>query len=323
MAANGSASATLTAIFCTSGGTGVAGQTVTVTQNGQSTITPTSQVTGSNGQVKFTVKDRTAETVTYQAVDTTASPNVTGAASATVVFFGSPATHCAGAVGASSISVSATTAPVSSSTGPTLTGVFCDSNGNPVVNMPFTVNQVVSGGGSGHSKITCPSTSTDNSGKISCSLSDTTAEKVTYSVTVDGSTIGSVTVTYTAGPAVAACGGSSSVLSPSSQTVYTSNWWNQYSGSTATITGSFCDQYGNPVSGQAFSISQSGRSNGTGDASSSISCPRPQVTDANGSFTCTATDQNAETVYYFVTLGGTTYGPVKVTFQNSWWNWNG
>jgi hypothetical protein len=80
--ADGTTAATITVLLYNSVGLPVSGRTVVVTAlGGSSTVTPVSPVTGSSGSATFKVTDRTPESVTYSATDTSDSVKVAGSVS--------------------------------------------------------------------------------------------------------------------------------------------------------------------------------------------------------------------------------------------------
>ncbi len=84
VANDGVSTSTITATLKDAVGNPVAGKTMTLTAgSGSSIITTVSGTTDVNGQATFTVKDSTAETVTYTAHDTTDGINITQTASVT------------------------------------------------------------------------------------------------------------------------------------------------------------------------------------------------------------------------------------------------
>ena len=75
--ADGSTTSTITVTLTDAFGNPRAGKTVTLAQTGASTISPASGPSTAAGVVTFTVKDATAQTVTYTATDTTDSVTLT------------------------------------------------------------------------------------------------------------------------------------------------------------------------------------------------------------------------------------------------------
>ncbi len=113
--ADGSSAATITVVLSDADGDALAGKTVALNPGGGSSSVVTVQgVTNSDGEATFTVTDKTAESVTYDATDVTDNLPISGQ-SATVVF--TTATGSSGAGGSgSSTPTTTTTTPSSSAT---------------------------------------------------------------------------------------------------------------------------------------------------------------------------------------------------------------
>jgi hypothetical protein len=165
-------------------GNPVSGKTVTLAQgNGHSTVSAASGPLTSNGVVTFTVKDATAETVTYTATDTTDS--VTISQTASVIFTTAAPTASNSTVIANPISVAA-----NGSSTATITVTLKDAGGNPVSGKTVAISQ-----GAGHSTISGASGPSNSGGIVTFTATDTTAENVTYTAQ---DTTDSLTLTQTA-----------------------------------------------------------------------------------------------------------------------------
>ena len=193
--ADGTTTSTITVTLEDANNNPVSGKTVAIAQGtGHSTIAPASGTSNASGQVTFSVKDTKAEVVTYTATDTTDPVTVTQ--TATVTF-------TAGAVSATVSTVSANPASVTADgmATSTITVTLLDSNSNPVSGKSVTLAQ-----GTGHSTISPASGTTNANGIATFAAKDTKAESVNYTATdtTDPVTISqTATVTFTAGPASA------------------------------------------------------------------------------------------------------------------------
>jgi hypothetical protein len=217
----------------------VAGKTVTLNQGeGHSTIGPPSAVTDSNGTVTFTVTDTTNEAVTYTAMDSTDGIALTRTV---IVAFGT-------------VSVSPTASTVAGETlartgtgGVAVTVTLLAANGQtPIANKSVTLAAE-----SGESTIS-PATpvTTDASGQAAFSVSDTTAETVTYVATdaTDGLTLAQkITIQFE----VAAPSATRSTVSASATSV-------PADGQSPVVIGvDVVDQFGAPLAGQVISVAPS------------------------------------------------------------------
>jgi hypothetical protein len=171
--ADGSTPSTITVTLTDYFSNPVAGQTITLAAlNGSSTVTPASAVTDQAGQATFSATDATAEIVTYQATDVSDSNTVFAAEG--VVTFGSPpapppsANDC-------SVVANPTSVPADGTSTATITVLLYDDNGDPVTGK--TVTLTPSGG---KSTVTATNGTTNNSGMATFTVSDATAESVTY-----------------------------------------------------------------------------------------------------------------------------------------------
>ena len=278
------AGTTVTVTLLTSGGTHpVAGKTVQLTGSGSSSVSPASAITDVNGQTVFKVTDATVEPVTFSAVDETDGLDLT--ATAAVSFVVAPAPTPSPTL--STIVVTPSSVSVDGTTAATVYVDLKDSSGNglpnKVVQLTPTVPDV-------HLEVSAPvppggteNGETDSTGQATFQVLDSVAESATLSATDTTDTMTLVeqgTVTFTAGPADA--GQSTVVVNPSSVAAdgHTS----------ATVTVTLTDHFGNGVSGKTIRLTQ-----GTG---SSVISPATAVTGSGGTATFTVTDTTNEYVTY-------------------------
>jgi hypothetical protein len=173
--ADGSSTSTLTVSLYDYFGNAVAGKTISVSSlNGSSVIAPVNPVTDASGQATFTVKDATAEVVTYAATDTTDNLLINGQG---VVTFGNPPSPPPVAAD-STLVASAKSVPADGTTFTTVTVLLYDGNANPVAGKSITLS--ASGG---NSKITAISPISGNDGTATFNVTDSTVESVTYTAT--------------------------------------------------------------------------------------------------------------------------------------------
>ena len=189
--ADGVTTSTLTATLLDAQGNPIAGKTVTLAKSGgSSSIATVNGVTDAAGAARFTVTDAVAETTTYTATDTTDSLTVTQTASVTFT---------SGAVSAVQSTVTAAPGSVTAdgTSSATVTVTARDAFGNPVAAQVVTIGQ-----GAGSSTITPVSGTTNGSGVATFSVGSTTAETVTYSVSVGVTALlQTAQVVFTPGPA--------------------------------------------------------------------------------------------------------------------------
>ncbi len=270
--ANGAASSTLTVAIKDVNNNPIAGHTVNLTQgSGSSVVTAVSSTTDAAGQTVFTVTNTKAEAVTYTAVDTTAGVTVTQ--TATVTF-----TPGAADAAQSSLAASVASVTADGTSGSTLTVTIKDVNDNPITGHAVNLTQ-----GGGSSVITAVDDTTDAAGQAVFTVTNTTAETVTY--TAEDTTAG-VTVTQTASvtfnPGAASATQSTLAASVASVTA------DGTSGSTLTVT--IRDVNDNPITGHTVSLTQGG--------GSSVIATANSTTDATGQAVFTVTNTTAETVTY-------------------------
>ena len=258
--ADGSTPSTVTVTLTDFFSNPVAGKTIGLTAlNGKSVITGVNAVTNQAGQATFHVTDSTAEVVTYQATDIT-DGNAVFTAEA-VVTFGSPpappavAADCAVVANPSSV-------PADGTHTATISVLLYDGNGDPVTGK--TVTLTPSGGGS---TVAATNATTNSSGMATFTVSDSTAQKVTYTAddTSDSVNLTSlpVTVTFTAA--------SATTTTPTTTTTTTTT---AASGATTTTTTTTT-----AASGVSLSSTSSGSSNtgNTGATSSSLADTGPSA----------------------------------------------
>ena len=259
------------------GGTGVAG------------------TTGADGLAEFQVRDTVAESVTFNAVDTTDTMTVQPPSPLTVTF-------TAGSVDGnqSALAASPTAVAADGSAASTVSATINDHFGNPVAGKSVTLSQ-----GAGRSVITPASAVTDVHGVATFSVTDTTAEFVTYAAldVADNLTISQTAkVTFGTPPPILPVSDDCAIVSNSSSV--------PADGKTpVTITVLLFDANGVPVSGRSVSLSAS--------RGSSAIAPVSPNTDAGGAATFNVTDSTAELVTYTAIDGADhvpVTGEVKVSF---------
>ena len=285
VAADGVSYSTVTVTLIDSTGQVMSGRQVYVASKngGSSVVTPSDALTNSSGQATFDVTDTTAETVTYAAVDYTASPNVEVTQTATVSFTPPP-----GNAGKSTVTANPASVAADGTSYSTITVTLNDAGDHPVSGKTVTL-----AGNSGSSSVITPASSgsnvTNSSGVATFTVTDTVAETVYYTAT---DTSDSVTVTPTAQVAftpLAYAGLSTLTASPTSVTADGTN--------SSTLTVTLKNVQGNVVSGRTVALAgNSGSSSVITPASSGSN-----VTNGSGQATFTVTDTVAETVYYTAT----------------------
>ena len=155
-------------------GNPVAGKQVQLMPAGQahsSPVTPGSDTSNQSGTASFSVTDGSAETVTLQAKDVT--DTLVLPATVTVTFTGAPS----GAV--STVTANPTGVPADGTSTSTIAVTVLDGNAQPIPGQ----NVTLAGTSGTHSKITAVSNPTDASGRSTFTVTDGTAETVTYSAT--------------------------------------------------------------------------------------------------------------------------------------------
>ncbi len=267
----------------------VGGKTVTLGASSlNAVITPSSEVTGSNGQASFSVSDTTAEPVTFHAVDT--SDSGLAITPTTQVTFELPAASPS----TSTITVAPSTVPADGTTAASLTVTIKDQFGNPLAGKTVSVAGDVTGTSNASSTVkVIPSgqggsqTTTNGSGEVSFDAYDTTAESVTFTATdTSDSVTASQTVAATYTPGLPQVSQSSVQTSPTAVPA------NGATASTVTVT--MKDHNANPVPGVTITLTAL-------NGSSAITPSSGVVTSAAGQATFKVTDGTAETVRYRAT----------------------
>jgi hypothetical protein len=166
--ADGATTSTVTVTLLDVNGNPVPGKTVTLAQStgGVSTISAASGASNASGVVTFTVKDATAQSVTYTGTDTTDGIVLTN--TAVVGFYG--------AVSKTVSTVSSNPTFVAQNGTSTITVTLRDANGTPVPGKTVTLTS-----NSSHSTPSPTSGVTNASGVVTFSVTDSRAETVTYS----------------------------------------------------------------------------------------------------------------------------------------------
>ena len=175
--ADGTTASTITVTLLDHGGSPVAGKVITLTPSGgNSKVTTVSGTTDSAGVATFSVTDTTAEVVTYIATDTTDGVTIGGVVGVSVTFGNPPGPPPA--VADSVMTASATTAPADGTTAVTITVTLSDANGDAVTGKTVSLTAQ-----SGHSVVTPATVVSDQNGDAVFTVTDTTAETVTYTAT--------------------------------------------------------------------------------------------------------------------------------------------
>ena len=279
VAANGSTTTTITVTLLDANSNPVPNKTVTLNQgSGSSTISAASGVSSASGVVTFTVKDSTAQTVTYTATDFSDNIRLTDTAS---VAFYTP-----GSVSKTTSTVNPSVSRVADngSTTSTITVTVLDSNGNAVPSKTVTLGQT------GSSTISAASGTSNASGVVTFTVKASSVQAVTYTATVTGTGALNDTAAVTF-YALGTVSKTASTVNPSAGNVADDGV------TSSTITVTLLDSSGNAVPNKTVTLGQ-----GTG--SSTISAASG-VSDASGVVTFTVTDTNAETVTYTATTTGT------------------
>ncbi len=274
-------------------------------QGGDST---SATVTDSQGQVQFDILDEVAESVTYTATDTTATPNVVLAQTVTGSFVAGPPDAAT-----SSVAASPTQVPADGSTTSTVTVTLRDYYSNPIPDKEICLaadagSSVIAPAETGGD---CPTgqgyAPTDDKGQATFTVTDTKNEVVTYTATDVGDdnfllTGQGVAVTFGTAPAVVPSTADSDVTVSAASVPADGT-------STVNVTVELLDVNGNPVSGKTVALNPE-----TGSSS---------VTTVNGTSgqdglaTFTVTDKSVESVKYTATdmTDSTLVGqPVEISF---------
>ncbi len=169
----------------------VEGKTISLSAlNGSSVITPVNDVTGANGEATFDVTDDVAEVVSYTATDTTDTLPLSATG---LVTFGNPPVPPP-ALADSAIVSNQMTVPADGSSSATITVLLYDATGDVVPGKIIslapsggssTITALTGATGLGGSKhaATAVTGTTGSNGEAQFSVTDTTAESVTYTAT--------------------------------------------------------------------------------------------------------------------------------------------
>jgi 5-hydroxyisourate hydrolase-like protein (transthyretin family) len=283
--ADGATTSTITVTLTDAGGNPVSGKTVTLAGSSgtHSTITTVSGTTNASGQATFTVKDSTAESVTYTATDTTDS-NLVISQQATVTFTASQLVFTSSAV---SVTAGACSSEITVRTE--------DGAGNHT-DPPSTVTVALSSNSTGtygfYSDSGCSTSITSvtigtSTSRANFYYEDTKAGSPVITAAATGGVTSSPTQTETVNPAAVSASASTVTASPTSVPAD--------GATTSTITVTLMDAYSNPVSGKTVTLARS--SGGTHSTITTVS----GTTNASGQATFTVKDSTAESVTYTAT----------------------
>ena len=285
--ADGQTQTLLTAVIKDQFGNPLSGKTVTLetspSGNGAQVHpiavgSSTPGITDSNGVAEFESEDQVAETVTFIADDTTDGFTTTGSAAIT---------YLAGTVDAnvSTITSAPTQVPSDGSTASTITVTLNDFFGNRVAGKTIALSAQ-----NGGSAITPVSPVTNAGGQATFTVTDATAEVVTYTAvdTTDSITLnGQGVVTFGSPPSPPPNASFSSVVANPTSVPADGN-------TTSIITVLLNDGNGDPVAGKTVSLTASGGSSKvvavsaiTGNAGTAMFAVSDAATE---SVTYTATD---------------------------------
>jgi hypothetical protein len=258
----------------------VPGKTVTLTGSAgtMSTITPnlTPNITNAKGQATFIVTDSNAESVTYTANDSTDDVTPSSSSSQPSVNFAAPV------VGTAHSTVTASSATVPTAGGSTtITVTLRDQAADPQPVAGKDVSLAGTGGSVSITPSTPGDTTTDGSGAVTFTATDTAAQSVTFTATdvTDGITLTS-TVSVTFG---------SLVVSPTVSTISASSPAQSGSTQGSQVVVTLLTADNEPVAGKLVTL-------GFGTSSAMTSDPNPATTDSSGKATFVVTDSVVETV---------------------------
>ena len=174
---DGTTASTVTVTIDDHFGNPVASQTISLAAaSGASTITPLKPTTGIDGKATFSVTDATSEVVTYTATDTTFG-NTPLSDDGVAVTFGTQPPPVP-AIADSVLVAGAKSAPADGQSSVTITVLLYDDNGDPVMGKEVSLNP-----SGGSSTMTTVSGTSDENGQASFTVTDKTAETVTYDAT--------------------------------------------------------------------------------------------------------------------------------------------
>lgn len=281
---------TITVTLKTNLGVPIPSHTVSLGQGpGSSIITPASAVTNSSGVAQFTVTSTVAENVTYTATDLTIGYVIPQIAS--VSFINAESFY-------SSVVAFPTSVLNDGISSSTITVALLDGNLNPIVGNNVSLSQ-----GSGSSIISPPSGPSDVSGLVTFTVTNTTAESVTYTAT---DTTSGVMILQVANVNFFADESTNSTISAVPAFVMSDGV--QFS----TITVTLLDGLGSPIVGNNVTLSQ-----GSGG---SVISPPSGPSNALGQVTFTVTNTSVEVVTYTATdttSGKTILQTAQVSFITS------
>ncbi|CDR33314.1 beta strand repeat-containing protein [Criblamydia sequanensis] len=261
---------TITVTLINNGGAPIVGNTVSLAANGgSSVISAPSGPSDASGQVTFTVTDTVIEDVTYTATDET--NGIVIVQTATVSFLNEESFF-------STVEASPTSVLNNGSSSSTIT-VTLTNGTDPIVGSEVSLSQ-----GGGSSSIFGPSGPSDALGQVFFTVTNTTAEVVTYTAT--DTTTGNV-IAQTAQVTFFADESTTSTVTASPLIVMSDGV------QASTITVTLLDNLGVPIVGNNVSLSQGG--------GSSIISPPSGASDAFGQVTFTVTNTQVETVTYTAT----------------------
>lgn len=261
---------TITVTLLNNAGVPIVGNTVSLAaSSGSSVISAPSGPSDASGQVTFTVTDTVIEDVTYTATDETNSVIIIQ--TATVSFLNEESFF--------STVVAAPTSVLNDGTSFSTITVTLSNGTDPIVGNDVSLSQ-----GGGSSIISAPSGPSDGSGQVTFTVTNTTAEVVTYTAT--DTTTGNV-IAQTAQVTFFADESTTSTVSASPLIVMSDGV------QSSTITVTLLDSLGVPIMGNNVTLSQGG-------GSSVISAPSGP-SDALGQVTFTVTNTTVEVVTYTAT----------------------
>ncbi len=263
--ADGTTASTVTVTLADHNSNPVSGKAITLTaESGGSVITPISPTTNAQGQATFKVTDSTNEVVFYTATDTTDILPLAG--QGVTVTFGTPPPVLP-SMADSTIVAEPAQVPADGSTAATVTVVLADANGDAVSGKTVALNP-----GSGGSTVTTVTGQTDDNGEATFTVTDKTAEKVTYTATdvTDNAPITGPTVTVTFTASTTSGSTSTTTTTPSTTTSTTAppNATTATSSATTTPTPAAADT-GSTDTGSTDTSGTAGTTGNTGSASSS------------------------------------------------------
>lgn len=215
VAADGKTSSTVTVTLDDHNSNPVPGKAITLAAaGGSSVITPISPTTNAEGKATLGVTDTTSEVVMYTATDTIDGLVLAG--QGVTVTFGTPP-PVAPAIADSTVVADPSQVPADGSTGATITVVLADTNGDALSSKTVSLNPQ-----GGSSSVTTVTGTTDSDGEATFTVTDKTAETVTYDATdvTDNLPITgqSTTVVFTTATGSSGAGGSGSTTSTTTST---------------------------------------------------------------------------------------------------------